>query len=184
MAVLSLLPLASFRDWVHSVCLLMCASNRYFDGDNEMLKKYKLGFDAWGLLLFLIVMLPNFIWFALPAPNDVLRRNSSTEMIDMIASFCQVLMITALCLLKNKNCLKMRMTPFITLTIGCCFAYFVCWVLYYCGIVNTLVILGLTVPPCLAFLFFAMDRKNRIAMIPISFFTACHLIYGVVNFML
>ena len=28
--------------------------------------KYKLGFDIWGLLLFLGIMVPNFIWFAVP----------------------------------------------------------------------------------------------------------------------
>ena len=28
------------------------------------LKQYRFGFDPWGLLLFLLVMLPNFIWFA------------------------------------------------------------------------------------------------------------------------
>lgn len=36
------------------------------------LKKYKLSFDIWGLLLFLIIMIPDFVWFSVPAPNDVL----------------------------------------------------------------------------------------------------------------
>ncbi len=31
---------------------------------------YKIGFDIWGLTLFLAIMLPNFIWFAVPAVND------------------------------------------------------------------------------------------------------------------
>ena len=47
-----------------------------------MLKKYKLSFDIWGLLLFLIIMIPNFIWFLYPAPNDVLRADSVTGGID------------------------------------------------------------------------------------------------------
>ena len=49
-----------------------------------MLKKYKLSFDIWGLLLFLIIMIPNFIWFLYPAPNDVLRADSVTGGIDRI----------------------------------------------------------------------------------------------------
>ncbi len=105
-----------------------------------MLKKYKLSFDIWGLLLFLIVMIPNFIWFAVPAPNDILRADSITGTIDTAASVCQVLMVAALCVFRNVESKR------------------------------------------LAFLFFAVDRKNRIAMIPISIFTICHLIYGVVNF--
>lgn len=54
-------------------------------GDKPMLKKYKMSFEIWGLLLFLIIMLQNFIWFAIPAPNDILRANSITETIDTVA---------------------------------------------------------------------------------------------------
>lgn len=66
-----------------------------------MYKKYKLGFEIWGALLFLIIMIPNFIWFAVPAPNDVLRVDSVTKVLDTVASVCQVLMIVLLCVLKN-----------------------------------------------------------------------------------
>lgn len=149
-----------------------------------MLKEYKLSFDVWGLLLFLIVMIPNFIWFVVPAPNDILRVNSITETIDTVASVCQVLMIAALCIVINRGSKKMRVTPFLLIAAGSCLLYFVSWIAYYCGIVSTIVVLGLTISPCLVFLFFAIDRKNRIAIIPISVFTICHLIYGVVNFII
>ncbi len=39
---------------------------------------YKIGFEAGGLVLFAVIMLPNFLWFAVPTPNDVLRRESIT----------------------------------------------------------------------------------------------------------
>ena len=38
------------------------------------MKGYKLGFDPWALCLFLALMVPNFFWFAVPAPWDVLSR--------------------------------------------------------------------------------------------------------------
>lgn len=38
-----------------------------------MIKKYKIGFDIWGLIIFIIIMIPNFIWYAVPVPNDILR---------------------------------------------------------------------------------------------------------------
>ncbi len=148
------------------------------------MKNYKLGFDVWGLLLFLIIMLPNFVWFAVPAPNDILRADSVTEAIDIIASICQVLMAAALCVIINKNNKKISVSPLITTVIICCSLYFASWIFYYIGITNAIVILGLTVPPCLAFLFFALDRKNMLAVIPISIFTVCHLIYGTVNFII
>lgn len=147
-----------------------------------MLKKYKIGFDIWGLMIFLIIMIPNFIWFAVPAPNDILRADSATEIVDTIASVCQVLMVIALCLLINKERKKISITKLITASICFCLLYFTSWVVYYSGITNSMVILGLTIPPCLSFLFFAIDRKNIFAVIFISIFTICHLIYGTVNF--
>ena len=62
----------------------------------KLLKQYRFGFDLSGLLLFLLVMLPNFIWFAVPAPNDVLRADSVTPVVDVIASVCQVLTVACL----------------------------------------------------------------------------------------
>lgn len=149
-----------------------------------MLKKYKIGFDIWGVLLFLIIMIPNFIWFVVPAPNDVLRAKSITETVDTVASVCQILMIAALCIFRNRGSKKLHITPFIIMAAVCYLLYVASWIAYYNDMVNVVVILGLTIPPCLAFLFFAIDRKNGIALIPTSIFTICHLVYGVVNFVL
>lgn len=149
-----------------------------------MLKKYKLGFDVWGLIIFLIIMIPNFIWFAVPAPNDILRADSVTGAFDTLASVCQVLMIMALCVFINKEREKMSITGLIIAMIICCLLYFLSWIFYYMGITNAIIIIGLTIPPCLAFLFFAIDRKNIIAIFPISIFTICHLIYGIFNFII
>ena len=148
-----------------------------------MIKKYKIVFDIWGLLLFIIIMIPNFIWFAVPAPNDILRAESTTKAVDTVGSVCQVLMIILICVLINKERIKANYSMIIAVIISC-LLYFVCWLIYYCGITNAVVILGLTIPPCLAFLFFAIERKNMIAVIPILVFTICHLIYGTVNFII
>ena len=149
-----------------------------------MLKKYRLGFDIMGLVLFLIVMIPNFIWFAVPAPNDILRNESVTALVDTIGSICQVLFVSFLCVIINKEKNKLHFSPLIILTVICIILYFTGWILYYNGITNSLVIIILTLSPCLAFIFFALDRKNIIAVVPAVCFTICHLIYGVVNFVL
>ena len=149
-----------------------------------MLKKYKLSFEICGVLLFLIVMIPNFIWFAIPAPNDILRAKSITEAVDTAASVCQILMIAAICIFRNKESKKLCIAPLIIMAAVCYLLYVSSWIAYYNGIVNVIVILGLTIPPCLTFLFFAIDRKNGIALIPISICTICHLVYGVVNFII
>lgn len=149
-----------------------------------MLKKYKIGFDIWGALLFLIIMIPNFIWFVIPAPNDILRAYSVTGALDTLASICQVLMLISLCIFVNQERKKLKHSRFIITVIVSCLLYFASWVFYYMGTTNAVVILGLTLPPCLAFLCFAIGRKNIIAVIPISVFTICHLVYGIVNFII
>ena len=149
-----------------------------------MIKKYKMGFDIWALVLFIAIMIPNIIWFAIPAPNDILRTESITKAVDMIASISQVVMLVAWCIVINTEREKRNVTRFIMVVIINCVLYFICWMFYYIGICNAGVILGMTIFPCFAFLFFAIDRKNNIAIIPISIFTICHLIYGLVNYMI
>ena len=146
------------------------------------LSKYKFGFDVLGLILFLLVMLPNFIWFAVPAPKDVLRAESATPMVDMIASVCQIMTVACLCFVINKERGKLRFSPWMIAAVVCVVIYYIGWALYYAGIVNAWVILLLTVPPCLAFILFAADRKNFPAVLFATGFAVCHLIFAIVNF--
>lgn len=146
------------------------------------LKKFKFSFEVRGLVLFLIIMLPNFIWFAAPPPNDILRAESVTETVDFIGSVFQVMMVAALCILVNKEQPKFKLSALIIGVLICVAVYYSGWIFYYCGVINAAVVLALTVFPCAAFLLFSLDRKNYIALIPTIGFTICHLIYGTVNF--
>lgn len=148
----------------------------------KLLEHYRFGFDPWGLLLFLLVMLPNFVWFAVPAPNDVLRADSVTPVVDAIASVCQVLTIACLCFLINETRGKLRFSPLLIAAVVCVAVYYLGWALYYSGIANAWVILLLTLPPCLSFILFAADRKNLPAVVSASVFAGCHVVFGVVNF--
>ncbi len=147
------------------------------------LKQYRFGFDPWGLLLFLLVMLPNFIWFAVPAPNDILRTDSVTPVVDAIGSVFQVLTVACLCFVIHNDRSKLRFSPLIITAIVCVAIYYIGWALYYTANVSPTVILLLTVPPCLAFILFAADRKNLPAVVLAAGFTVCHLIFGVVNYL-
>lgn len=146
------------------------------------LKQYRFGFDPWGLLLFLLVMLPNFIWFAIPAPNDILRVDSATPVVDAIGSVFQVLTVACLCFVIHNDRSKLRFSPLIIATIICISIYYIGWALYYTANVSLTVILLLTVPPCLAFILFAADRKNPLAILLATAFAVCHLVFAVVNF--
>ena len=147
-----------------------------------VMKNYRFGFNVWGLILFTAIMLPNLIWFFVPAPNDILRSDSVTPHIDMIASICQALMTAALCVIINQKSKKISFSLLTVSTIICCLLYFVSWIFYYIGAVNVIVILGLTILPCLAFLIFDLDRKNLFAVFFAFVFTILHLIYSAVNY--
>lgn len=150
-----------------------------------MINKYRLGFNVGGVILFLIIMIPNFIWFVAPAPHDILRSDSTTTLLDSIASVCQVLMIMVLCLVKSKECPRFKLkSPFIILTLINCLMYFGMWGLYYLGITFPYIIIGLCLFPCLAFILYAIDRRNLIAAILAGLFTICHLAYGIINFII
>ena len=62
--------------------------------------------------------------------------------------------------------------------------YFTGWIFYYFEVANLLIILLLTIPPCSAFIFLAIDRKNIIALIPAIAFTICHITYAIINFII
>jgi len=145
--------------------------------------RYRFGFDFWGLLLFLVVMLPNFIWFAVPAPNDILRTESVTPVVDIIGSIFQVLTVACLCFVIRKERSKFRFSSLVVATIACLAAYYIGWASYYAGITAPWVILLLALPPCLAFILFAIDRKNLPAVVSAVGFTVCHCVFGVVNYL-
>lgn len=126
------------------------------------MRKYRLGFEWRGLLLFLGIMAPNFIWFAIPASNDILRADSLTPIIDFIATVCQTAFVICLCLFVRTGQNPFYMSRTIKGMIASVLLYYVCWILYYQGVMGVAVILGLTIFPCIAFFLFAIDRHNYV----------------------
>ena len=144
------------------------------------LQKYRFGFDLWGLVLFLGIMVPNLIWFAFPPPEDILRTESVTGELDAVASVCQVLLAAALVCVTNRE----RKEQISIWAAVACLGYYAAWAVYYLGITGPGVIMALSILPCAALLFFELERKNYIALGPTAVFTVCHTVSGVMNFIL
>lgn len=150
----------------------------------DLLKNYKIGFDIGTIIIFMVVMLPNFIWFAVPAPNDILRVESVTKTVDAIGSILQVTMIASMCMFAHKDANKLSLTPVVKGVILCILIYFICWGAYYIGVTNVVVVLGLTIPPCLVFILYGIAKRNYIALVPALGFLVCHLIYALANYII
>ena len=138
-----------------------------------------LKFNVFGLLLFVVIMLPNILLFIFPTQNDILRNESITPIIDVFASIFQVIMIGCLCFVNKKQAKKYDL-----LSLICVAMYFLCWGFYYCNIVNSIVILGLCLFPCLSFIFYEIRIKNWLALIATILFSTLHLISGIKNFLI
>ena len=140
------------------------------------IKNYRFGFDPWGLGLFLLVMLPNLIWFAVPAPNDILRAESVTPLLDAVGQVFQLAMAAALCGVRNIAQDQPMKRGHLAGTAACA--------ALYAGIATAAVVLDLCLAPCGAFLAFALGRKNGIALLSAGGFTVCHFLFAVINFIL
>lgn len=149
-----------------------------------MIKKYTFDLNLDSLWLTVFLLVPSVVWYFFPAPNDVLRTESVTPISDTAASVSQVIFIGILCFTVNVAAPKrnVKSKPMIS-TILSCSVYYLSWFVYYIGIVNFAVILALTLAPCAAFLFYALEKRNHIALFPMGIFTFCHIVYGVVNFL-
>ena len=147
-----------------------------------VLKRYRWGFEPWGLLLFALIMLPNILWAFIPAPDDVLRSESVTPVTDMIAGAAQAVTIAALVLLRHERRPQTVLSGLCAGSALCVAGYWLGWAAYYPGVTNAAVILMMTLLPCAALLLFAVDRRNLPALAAGGLFTLCHLIFALVNF--
>lgn len=150
-----------------------------------MVKRLRFQFEPWGLGLFLLVMLPNFIWFAVPAPDDILRSGGAETAWDTAASVLQVLLAVSLCVLRNPAAKRVSLrNPLLAASLLCCLGYWCAWALYYGGIASRQVLLLLCLLPCGAFLCFSLGRRNWAALAFVAAFTLCHTVSTCLNFLI
>ena len=146
-------------------------------------KNYRLHLDSWGLGLFVMIMLPNFIWLAIPAPRDILRSGTLTPTLDLVSSIVQIFMVCFLCLFVNR-----QSHPAVEqkAMLGICFSvtlYLFGWIFYYIGFTGPMVILVLSLSPCLSFLFYTWSRKNGPAFVAAALFAVLHTLRSILNFL-
>lgn len=148
------------------------------------MKYYEFKFDFWALLLFITIMIPNFIWFFIPAPHDVLRVESVTPAIDILSSIFQVLMIATMIFFNRKESRNLQLFhPWTIITILLAILYYMAWGFYYLGFVSILVIMSICLLPCFSLMAHSINRKNIPALLFGIIFSSLHLVFGVINFL-
>lgn len=148
----------------------------------EFIKKFRFGFDLWGFLLFVFIMIPNIFSVIVPVKNNFSSWESVTPQIDTVMSISQYIMIAALCMIINTDAKKIRFNSLIALMVIFSIMYWASWAICYCGIWNTPVIMALCVLPCAAFIFYIIDRKNYFALPFAVVFAVLHIARSMINF--
>lgn len=139
----------------------------------DLFKKYKFGFDVWGLVLFAVLMLPNIVYWCIPAFND-LGGNST---LDIIATVFEVMGIALLIFVVQKEQKRRYFFDSLYLTASLFVVfYYVAWILYFCGFNQMSIIVFLAVCPCAALLLYEIERKNLPALLPTAVFAVLHVI--------
>lgn len=148
----------------------------------KLFSNYKLGFDKSGFILFLVILIPNFLWLIFPIPNDVLREETVTIQLDVVATIVQVFLIGSLCFLipvdRTTQMNKSINTSIVVLLVF----YYLSWIAYFSGFQNLIIIIYLALVPSIALLAFAIARMNFPAIIFASIFLITHTTSSIINY--
>lgn len=149
-----------------------------------MLKKYKFGIDVWAIWLIAVIMLPNIIWALSSLPNDILKRETLTPVLDNIMTIAQVLMILALCLIRNKDTQNRPIKSSLpAISVAMCMIYYSAWIFYFCGSAGGFILTALCTVPCIALILYCLFRKNAPALLFTALFSIFHIMRTVLNFL-
>lgn len=149
-----------------------------------MLKKYKFGIDAWAIWFIAAIMLPNIIWALSNLPNDILKNETLTPVLDNIMTIAQVLMIVSLCLIRNKETQNRPIkSSFPAISAAFCMFYYSSWIFYFCGSADSIILVSLCVTPCVALILYCLFRKNAPALLFTALFSVFHIMRTVLNFL-
>ena len=141
------------------------------------------GFDLVGLILFAAIMVPNLVWFGVPAPNDVMREPSQTPALDIAATVFQVIAVAALvCFVQKGRKIKFD-SPFFVSSALFFICYIIAWIFYYCAFINIGVIVSLALCPCFSLLAYEGERRNYFALPPTAIFAVLHTLSSCINFL-
>ena len=148
----------------------------------ELIKQYEIGFDFWGFILFLAIMIPNFVWYFVPVENDILDIPTMTPVIDRISRIFQFLAVGALCVLRNVDGkTPMNTAKKIAIAVGYVI-YITGWTIYFTGHSSNFTVIIITIVPAVMLMIFSSGRRNILAFYAFLMFLIFHSIFAFMNF--
>ncbi len=142
----------------------------------KKVKNYKLGFSLEGFLAFLLIMIPNIIWAISPPNSNPLAESSDIKPIfEIILNISQWIMVISLIIFISRDSRSERKKLFVGFAVLCLAIYYISWIIYYIGVANPLMFIGMALFPTLYFIFVECWLKNYIAIMPTIIFGITHI---------
>lgn len=136
---------------------------------------YAFGFSVKGLIVFLLPMVPNLLYFLFPKNKSLGNVSEKHLVLDIIEHGSQAVFILLLVFLPNRQDSPV-LSPY-TLCFGSVlFLYFVLWIFYFSGSKMLLILFGLAILPVIYFILAEIWLHNYPAVIPTAVFGIAHTI--------
>ncbi|MHA7965348.1 hypothetical protein ACX93W_14475 [Paenibacillus sp. CAU 1782] len=134
---------------------------------------YAWGFSWKGLILFLLVMLPNLLYIWIPAPVAKKIEGPGFLALSILEHGSQALFVVLLLFLTSTKISSMQ-SPYIYGMGGLLLGYYALWVLFFAGMADKTAWMALAVIPVLYFVLAELWLHNIPAILPTLLFGAAH----------
>lgn len=151
--------------------------------------QYRIRFSWIGLIIFMLPMLINFVYFIFPPVNEPEEAETVNKTWEMIEQVTRVLYAVAICILVSKKEIDFK-SPWLYLGLVFLILYYIVWIRYFIG-GRDIALLGksflfvpmpLAVFPVLYFFFSAIWLHNYIAAILMVIFGIAHNLVSYASF--
>ncbi|OBR62188.1 hypothetical protein A7K91_00725 [Paenibacillus oryzae] len=134
---------------------------------------YAWGFSWKGLLLFMLVMLPNLLYIWIPAPVAKKIEGPGFLALTIVEHGSQALFVVLLLFLTSTKVSPLQ-SPYLYGMGLLLLAYYVLWGLFFAGMAGKMAWMALAILPVIYFMLAALWLHNFPALLPTVIFGAAH----------
>lgn len=134
-----------------------------------------IGFSWKGLVIFLLPMLPNILFFVQKNPNSSMDITNNHLLLDIIEHGSQGIYVAILIFIVSKKESPI-LSGYMVLIIPFLLAYFGLWVAYFTIGANFTMLMLMAIIPVIYFIISEIWLHNLMAVVPTVFFGATHII--------
>ncbi len=140
-----------------------------------------MGFSLKGLVIFLLPMLPNILFFILPKPNSSLAVANNHSLLDIIEHGSQAIFFVLLIFGVSKTESPV-LCGYTILMVMLLLSYYGLWLAYYTVGTNFTMIMLMAIFPVSYFFLAEIWLQNLLAIVPLTIFGITHIIITYRNY--